>query len=160
LRFASQATSKKSPTTGTELTRKSMPTLRSIRASVSFEAPLFQAWRTIGSEMTLVATSGRKQADNGIQPESGYWCPHCELVVIHQPRDEAHVGEALLMRQLLAVVARELGAGFASRSAMRIGAAEIAAHHLQGSNPGSHMGLAATRQGLRERVKFGGICQA
>jgi len=35
--------------------------LPSIGASVSFEAPLFQAWWTIGSEMTLVT----------VRPETG-----------------------------------------------------------------------------------------
>jgi hypothetical protein len=79
---AFQATSKKSPTTGTEPTRKSMPTLPSIRTSVSFEAPLCQAWWTIRQRDDAGhGVSDGKQADNGVQAEADIGARHCQLVV-------------------------------------------------------------------------------
>ena len=57
LRFAFKAKSKISPNNGMTPTRKSAATLPSMRASVSDEAPVCQAWCTITSETMLVSAS-------------------------------------------------------------------------------------------------------
>src|SRR6476620_4766475 len=76
-----------------------------------------------------------EQAEQEVEAEAQIGAGHPELVV-HHARDEAHLGEPLLVGQSLAVVAPKLG-GRLAEAAMGPSASEnllAAAHRLQNSH--------------------------
>ena len=77
-----------------------------------------------------------EQAEQEVEAEAQIGAGHPELVV-HHARDEAHLGEPLLVGQSLAVVAPKLGGRLALAAAISPGASEnllAAAHRLQNSH--------------------------